>query len=93
MSEFPAADAVGPPEYVTLEAAPAGPSPTARVGRTAVQVIIAVLLSIPAAAAALTAAGVDIDPGILALVLGIPAAAVIILSAAQNAYDAAKGKG
>jgi hypothetical protein len=69
------------------------PTPKARVGRTAVQVLGAVLLSIPAAAAALTSAGVNVSPKVLAYALGIPAALVIVISAAVNAYDASTGKG
>lgn len=69
------------------------PTPKARFGRTTIQVAIAVLLAIPAAAAALSTAGVDVSPRVLAYALGIPAALVILISAGQNAYDSAKGKG
>lgn len=69
------------------------PEPDARrrVIRTVVQVVVAVLVSIPAAWAALAAAGVTLAPEVTAWVIGIPAALTILISAAQNALDARRG--
>ena len=64
------------------------PDARQRVVRTVVQVVVAVLVSIPAAWAALAAAGVTLAPEVTAWVIGIPAALTILISAAQNAYDA-----
>lgn len=76
------------PSTDTENVAPVEPDARRRVARTAVQVVLAVLVSIPAAWAALAAAGVEVAPGVTAWVIGIPAALTILISAAQNAYDA-----
>lgn len=67
---------------------PVEPDARRRVIRTTVQVVVAVLVAIPAAWGALAAAGVDIPAAVTAWVIGIPAALTILISAAQNAYDA-----
>ena len=74
-----------------LEPAPAAPGPRARVARTAIQAVLGLLASIPAAWAALQAAGVDVDPEVTALVLGIPAALFVVISAVWNAVDSHRG--
>jgi hypothetical protein len=71
--------------------APAGPGPRARVVRTAIQALLGLLASIPAAWAALQAAGVDVDAEVTALVLGIPAALFVVVSAVWNAVDSRRG--
>lgn len=68
------------------------PDARRRVIRTAIQVVVAVLVSIPAAWGALAAAGVDIPASVTAWVIGIPAALTILISAAQNAYDARRSE-
>lgn len=74
-----------------LEENQAAPGPRARVARTAVQAVLALLASIPAAWAALTAAGVEVEPQVAALVLGIPAALFVVVSAVWNAVDSRRG--
>lgn len=74
-----------------LEAAPTAPGPRARTARSAIQAVLAFLASIPAAWAALTAAGVTVDDGVTALVLGIPAALFVVVSAVWNAIDSRRG--
>jgi hypothetical protein len=74
-----------------LEAAPTAPGPRARVGRTAVQAVLAFLAAIPAAWAALVAAGVEVDAQVAALVVGIPAALFVVVSAVWNAVDSHRG--
>ena len=80
-------------EPVTIEVAPAGPGPKRRTWRTAVQVIVAVLLAVPGALAVLTQAGVDIPGRAAALLVGGTGALVFLVSAAQNAVDQHKGVG
>lgn len=92
MTDFPASDAVGPEPD---PAAPMAVEPDAgqRVIRTIIQVVVAVLVAIPAAWAALAAAGVTLAPEVTAWVVGIPAALTILISAGQNAVDARRSQG
>lgn len=78
-----------PPPYTP----PDPPGPRKRTVRTVVQVVLAVLLAVPTAYGALTAAGVEVPPRTAALLIGIPAALVILVSAGQNAYDQHRGVG
>lgn len=81
-------------EYlVELEAFPAGPGPRQRTVRSAIQALLALLGAVPAAWAALTAAGVDIAPGVTALVLGCSAASFVLVSAVWNSIDQRRGLG
>lgn len=80
-------------EPVTVEVMPAGPGPKRRTWRTAVQVLVAVLVAVPGALAVLTDSGVDVPAGTTALIVGGTGALVFLVSAAQNAYDQHKGVG
>lgn len=62
--------------------APASVSPTRRVIRTAVQVVLAVLIAIPAAVAVLPLSAAAATTSI-----GIAGALTVLISAAWNAYD------
>jgi hypothetical protein len=55
-----------------------------RVIRTTLQVLLAVLVAVPAAVAALEAAGLQVNGAVL---VGIAGAAVVIVSAVQNALE------
>lgn len=80
-------------EPVTLEVVHAGPGPRRRTLRTALQVLVAVLVAVPSALAVLTEAGVDVPAGTTALVVGGTGALVLLVSAGQNAYDQHRGVG
>ena len=67
------------------------PGPKSRAVRTAVQALVAFLGAVPAAWAALVAAGVEVDAQVAALVVGIPAALVILVSAVWNTIDSRRG--
>lgn len=75
-----------PPPYT-------GPTPRRRTARTAVQVLLAVLVAVPAALGALTAAGVELGARPTALAVGVTGFAVVLISAGQNAYDQHRGVG
>lgn len=84
-----------PPPYQGAPEAgePAAPGPRRRVVRTAVQVLVAVLLAVPAALAAVAAAGVELPAGATAIIAGGTGGLVILISAGQNAYDQHRGVG
>lgn len=70
-----------------------GPGPRKRTLRTALQVVVAVLLAVPGALAVLSEAGVSVPAGWTALVAGGTGALVLLVSAGQNAYDQHRGVG
>ena len=76
------------PTPVETDNTPVEPDARRRVVRTVGQVVMAVLVAIPAAWAALAASGVEVAPQVTAWVIGIPAALTILISAGQNAVDA-----
>jgi hypothetical protein len=81
------------PDFGDPIAVPSGPGPKGRTVRTAVQVLLAVLLAVPAALGALTAAGVEVPAGSAAVAVGVTGALVVLISAGQNAYDQHRGVG
>jgi len=96
MSAYPTEDLddpTGTAPSIEVVAAALGPPPARRVGRTGVQVLVAVVAALPGAIKVLTDAGVDVDPKLIMLVLGVPAALTVLVAAGMNAYDQAKGKG
>lgn len=82
-----------PPAEVEVAVLYAGRTPRERTVRTVLQVVVGVLLAIPSAMLALTTAGVDVPAGVTALVVGGSGAVIALLSAGQNAFDQAKGRG
>lgn len=80
-------------EPVTIEVVQAGPGPRRRTWRTALQVLVAVLVAVPGALAVLTEAGVDLPAGTTALIVGGTGALVVLVSAGQNAIDQHRGVG
>lgn len=65
---------------------PARMTPQRRVGRTAVQVLLAVFAAIPTAVATL-----PVSAELAAKIVGVAAAVVLLVNAAWNAYEAATG--
>ncbi len=69
------------------------PGPRQRVWRSVLQVVVGTAVAVPAAIGALQAAGVNVDPAWVAWGGGASAAFVILASAAQNAWEEARGRG
>ena len=80
-------------EPVTVEVVQAGPGPMQRIGRSVKQAVLGLLASIPVAAGALTAAGIDVDPKVTAIAVGVPTAAGVIVAAVWNLVDSWRGNG
>lgn len=78
---------------VTFEVVHAGPGPRARIVRTALQVLVAVLVAVPSALAVLTQSGVEVPARTAGLLVGGTGALVVLISAGQNAYDQHRGVG
>lgn len=67
------------------------PTPKRRTWRTVLQTVVAVLLAVPAAMAALDAAGVSVSAKATSLIVGIPAALVILVLSGTERMGSAQG--